>query len=72
MNLSKRHQPVATRVRYGNPAMCTAIAPPERRECLPTYSEANPSLAAPTRQVLAMMTEILFEALTERSPWAVG
>ena len=45
-----------------------AVAPPERRECAPMSSRENQSLAAPTQRVSALMTEIMFEVLTERSP----
>ena len=48
--------------------MCTAMNMPERRECVPTSFGANLSLDAPTRQISDLMTEIIFEALTERSP----
>ena len=52
--------------------MCMDLAPPERRECVPASSGANPSLAAPTWRVSALMIKIIFEALTEQRPWVVG
>ena len=63
---------MAVGFRSGTPVMCMSMAPPEQRECVPTSSGANLSLAAPTRRVSALGTEMMFEALTERSPGAVG
>ena len=68
MNPSKRHRPMVMRVRYGTPAICTAVAPPERRECAQMSSRENQSLAAPTQRVSTLMTEIMFEVLTEGIP----
>ena len=68
MNPSKCHRPMVMRVRSGTPEICMAVAPPERRECAPMSSRENQSLAAPTQRVSALMTEIMFEVLTERSP----
>ena len=63
---------MAMRVRYGTPAVCVAMVPSEQRECVPTSSGANPSLAAPTRWVSALMMAVILEALTEWSPLEVG
>ena len=41
------------------------MATPERRDCAPTSSGANPSLDAPNRLHSAMMTVMMIEALTE-------
>ena len=49
-----------------------AMASPDRREYILTSSGTNPSLAATTQWVSALMTAIILEAITERSPWAVG
>ena len=68
MNPSERHRLMAMRVQSGTPVVYMAMDPPEHRECIPTSSGANPCLFAPARQVSALMTEIMFEALTERSP----
>ena len=68
INPSERHLPMAMRVRSGTSAMCMAMAPPERREWVPTSSEANPSLATPTRLHSALMVVIMMEALTEQRP----
>ena len=68
MNPSECHHLMVMRVRSGILKMCTAMAPLEQRECAPTPSGANPSLVAPNRQALSLMTEMMFEALTERSP----
>ena len=48
--------------------MCMAMAPPEQGECDPTSYGANTSLVAPTQEVSDQMTEMISEALTERSP----
>ena len=55
INPSERHLPMAMRVRSGTPAMCIAMALTERRECSPTPSGANMSLAAPARLHSALM-----------------
>ena len=68
INPSEHHRAVAMRVRYGTPAMCVAMAPPERRECVLKSSGANPILAAPTRLHSALMTEMMFEVLTKQRP----
>ena len=65
---SERHHLMAMRVQSGIPEMCIAMAPSERRECVPTSSGANPSLAAPTRLHSSLMTVMMFKALTERIP----
>ena len=72
MKPSKRHLLMAMRVRSGVFAMCMAMAPPERRECVPTSSGANPSLAAPTILHSALRTVMMMEALTRRIPWGLG
>ena len=68
MNPSKRHRSMAMRVRSGTPVICMAVAPIEWSKRVPMSSGDNPSLAAPTQQVSALMTEIIFEVLNERSP----
>ena len=68
MNPSERHQPVAMRVLSRTPAMCTAMALSERRECVPTSSGVNLSLAASTHGVSALMTERMFETPNEWRP----
>ena len=68
MNPSERHQQITMRVRSGTPIMCMAMAPPERKEFILTSSGANPSLAAPTQWVSALVTAMILEVLTERSP----
>ena len=68
MNPSERHRPMTMRVQSGTPAVCVAMAPPERRECAQTSSGAILSLSVPTQSVSALMMEMMFEALTERSP----
>ena len=68
MNPSERHLPMAMRVRSGTSAMCMAVAPPEQRECVPTSSGANQSLAAPTRFHSALRKVMMVEELTERIP----
>ena len=68
MNPSKRHLLMAMRVRSGTFVMCMAMAPPERRECVPTSYGVNPSLNAPTRLHSALRTVIMMEAMTERRP----
>ena len=68
MNPSEHHQRVAMRVLSGTPAMCMAMAWPKWRECVPTSSGVNPSLAAPTCWVSSLMTEMIFEALIEQIP----
>ena len=68
INHSERQRQMAMRVRSGTPAMCMSMDLPERRECDPESSWTNPSLATPTRWVLALMTEMMFEALTDRRP----
>ena len=72
INPSNRHRPMVTRVRSGTFEMCIEMALPERRECVPTSPGENLSLAAPTRLHSALTTEMMFEALTERRPCAVG
>ena len=52
INPSKQKRPIAMRVQSGIPAVCMAMAPPERRECVPTSSGENPGLAAPTLMVV--------------------
>ena len=68
MKPSERHLLMAMRVRSGTFAMCMAMAPPERRECVLTSSGANPSLAAPTCLHSALRTVMTMGALTERIP----
>ena len=68
MNPRERHQTMAKKVPYGTPVMCTAMVHPNQREYVLTSSGANPSLAAPIQQVIALMTEMIFEVLTEGSP----
>ena len=68
MNPSEHHRLMAMRVQYGTSAMCMAMNPPDQRECVPTSSGEIMSMAVPTRQVSALMTEMMFEALTKRSP----
>ena len=66
MDPSERHLPMAMRVGSGTFVICMDMAPPERRECIPTSSGANPSLAAPTHLYSARRTVMTMEALTER------
>ena len=68
MNPSDRHLSMATIVRLGTSARCMAMAPPERRECVPMSSRAKPSLAAPTRRHSALVTAMMLDVLTERRP----
>ena len=49
--------------------MDMAVAPPERRECVPTSSGANLSIVEITRWFSALRTEIMYEALVESIPW---
>ena len=72
INPSDRHPPMAMRIQSRTLEMCMAMALPERRECTPTSSVANPSLAAPTHLHSALMTVVMLEALTEQSPCRVG
>ena len=65
MNPIKRHQPMSMRVPSGTPVMCMAVTPPERRDCFPTSFGVNPSMDVPTCWFAALMTEMIFEALTE-------
>ena len=60
------------RVPSGTPAMCMAMAPQERIDCVPTSYGVNLSLATPNRQVSALKTEVIFEALTKQNPRVVG
>ena len=71
INPSERHRPMAMRVQSGMLAMCMAMAPPERRECVSTSSGVYLSLAAPTCFHFDLMTAMLLEALIERRPWGV-
>ena len=68
MKLSERHLLMAMRFQSGAFAMCMAMDPPEQRECAPTSSGENPSLAAPTRLHSALRTVMMMEALTEQRP----
>ena len=68
MNPSECHSPMDIRVRSGTPAMCVTMAPPEQREYVPKSSGENLILAAPNWRVSALMSEIMFEALTELIP----
>ena len=68
INPSKHHLLMAMRVQSGTFAMCMAMAPPERRECVPTSSWSNLSLDAPTRLHSTLRRVITMEALTERRP----
>ena len=68
MNPSERQLLMVMRVRSGKFAMCVAMAPLERRECVPASSGANLSLAVPTRLHPDLRTVIMIEALTERRP----
>ena len=70
INHCKRHWSMNMKVRSGTPVMRMAMAPPERRECVPMSSGENPRVATLNRRVSALMTEIMFQALTEWSPWA--
>ena len=63
---------MAMRVLSGISVIFIPVALLDIIECVPTSSETNPSLAAPTLQFTALMTEIMFEALTEWSPGVVG
>ena len=60
---------MAMRLWYGTPVMCTAMAPPERREYAPMSSGENPSLSALTLIVSARRTVMMSEALIERRRW---
>ena len=53
-------------VRSGTTAISMDMALLEQRMCVPTFSGGNLSLDAPTRYVLALMVEIILEALTEQ------
>ena len=68
INPSARHRPMAIRVKSGTSVMCTAMAPPDQRECVPTSSRANPGRAAPTRLHSTLTTTMMLEALTEQRP----
>ena len=68
MNPSERHLLMTMRVRSGMFAMCMAMALPEQREWVLTYSGAYPSLAAPTRLHSALRRVMAMEALTKRRP----
>ena len=68
MNHSKRHLPMAMRVQSGTPTMCMVMDPSEQRECVSTFSGENLSLTAPTRQVSALRTDMMFEDLTKKIP----
>ena len=68
MNPRERHLLMAMRVRSGTFAMCMAMAPPERRECVPTSSGENPSLDVHTHFHSALRKVMTMEALTERRP----
>ena len=68
INPSKRHRPMAMKVRSRTPVMCMAMAPPDRRERVPTSSGENPSLTSATRLNSTPMTDIIFEVLTEQRP----
>ena len=68
MNHIERHLPMATRVRSGMFVMCMTMAPPERGECVPASSGANPSLAAPTHLHSNLRKVIMMEAMTDRIP----
>ena len=68
MNPSERHLLMTMMVRSGMFAMCMAMALPEQRECVPTSSGKNLSLAVPTRFHSALRTAITMEALTKRRP----
>ena len=68
MNPSERHKSMDMRVLSGVHVICMAVDILERRECVPTSSGANPSLAAPTRRVSVLMIEMIFEALVEWCP----
>ena len=64
MNPRERHRPMAMRVQSGTPDVCIAMAPPEQRECVLTPYRANPSLSTPILQVLDLIMETMFKALT--------
>ena len=68
MNPSEGHQPMAMRNLSGTPTMCMAMDTLEQIGCDPTSSGENPSLAAPTCWVLALMIEIIFDTPTEWRP----
>ena len=68
INPSKHHRPMSMRVLFGTPAMCIAMDPPERRECVVTSSGANPSIAVPTCWVSSLVTDMILEVLTEWRP----
>ena len=55
INPSESQCPMTARVRSGRLEMCMAMALTERRECSPTPSGANMSLAAPARLHSALM-----------------
>ena len=65
---SERHLPMAMRIRSVMSGMCMAMAPPERRECVPTSSGANPILAAPTHLHPTLRWVIRMEVLTDQRP----
>ena len=68
INPSDRHLTMAMSVRSGTLVRCMVMAPPEQRKCVPTSSGAKPSLAAPTCRHSALVTAMMFDALTERRP----
>ena len=60
---------MATSMRSRNPVMCMAMALPEQRYFILTYSGAKPSMAAPNLVLLTRRTAMMYEALKERSRW---
>ena len=56
------------RVRSWVSAMCMAMDPPKRRECIPESSGENTSLAAPNLMILARRTMVVSKELTEWIP----
>ena len=72
INPSESHRPMVIWVRSGTPVMFMSMAPIERRECVPTSYRVNPSLATPTHLHSALMTEMLFEAMTKQRTSEVG
>ena len=52
INSIKLHCPMAMRVLSGIPTVCMSMAPPEWIESVPMSSGENPSLFAPTLDVL--------------------
>ena len=68
MNHSERHRHMAMMVQSETSARCMAMAPPERRECVPASYGAKSSLAAPNQMVSARRTAMMSEALTKWSP----